>query len=123
MKAERISVEMPRMMPLGMSRLGSTDSSAASGNCSMARNSQTANGSVASTPEKPNGNHSPPPSGSSMAAPSGPTPMLSAQREKSMLGMALAQKNTRTASDNTVTTSVTLNDNSRPNTLSPRKIA
>ena len=50
MKAETISVSMPRMMPLGMSRLGSTDSSAASGNCSMARNSQTAKGRVASTP-------------------------------------------------------------------------
>ena len=46
MKAETISVNMPRMMPFGMSRLGSTDSSAASGNCSIARNSQTAKGSV-----------------------------------------------------------------------------
>ena len=35
---------MPSMMPFGMSRLGSTDSSEASGNCSIARNSQTAKG-------------------------------------------------------------------------------
>src|SRR5882672_2706371 len=59
--ADNISVAMPF--------LGSADSSAASGSCSIARNSQTANGSVASTPFQPNGNHDPPHSGSSTAAP------------------------------------------------------
>ena len=49
-KPSAISVNMPSMMPFGMSRFGSTDSSAASGNCSMARNSHTANGMAASTP-------------------------------------------------------------------------
>ncbi len=48
--AATISVSIARMMPFGMSRLGSTDSSAASGNCSMARKSQTAKGIVASVP-------------------------------------------------------------------------
>ena len=61
--AEIISVNMPRMSPLGMSFFGSADSSAASGNCSMARNSHTANGNDSSTPFNPNGNHGPPPSG------------------------------------------------------------
>ncbi len=123
MKAETISVTMPRMIPFGMSRFGSTDSSAASGSCSMARNSQTAKGSVARTPEKPNGKNEPPPSGSSTALPSGPTPMLSAKREKSILGMALIQKNTRTASEISVMTSVTLKESSSPKTLSARNIA
>ena len=122
MKAETISVSMPRMMPRGMSRLGSTDSSAASGSCSIARNSQTAKGSVASTPEKPNGNIEPLPSGSSIAAPSGPTPMFSAQREKSMFGIALIQKMTSTASDKSVTMRVTRNDSATPKTFSARNM-
>ena len=85
--AETISVNMPRIRPLGMSFFGSADSSAASGNCSMARNSQTANGSVMSTPLKPSGNQEPPPSGNSTFAPSAPMPMFNAQRSKSIDGM------------------------------------
>ena len=61
--------------------------------------------------------------GSSTALPSGPTPMLSAKREKSILGMTLIQKNTRTASEISVMTSVTLNESSSPKTLSARNIA
>src|SRR5688572_1702792 len=118
MKAEMIKVTMPRMMPFGMSRLGSTDSSAANGNCSMARNSQTAKGSDARIPEKPIGNHGPLPSGSS--DPSGA--MLSAQRLKSMLGKALNQKMISTASDTSVTMSVTRKDRATPKILRPRKI-
>ncbi len=48
--ADTISVNMPMRIPGGMSRFGSIDSSAASGNCSIARNSHTAKGSVARTP-------------------------------------------------------------------------
>ena len=81
--AETISVNMPKIRPFGMSRFGSTDSSAASGSSSIARNSHTANGSAASTPLQPFGRNAPPPSGSSTSAPSGPTAMFSAQREKS----------------------------------------
>ena len=101
-----------------MSRLGSTDSSAASGNCSIARNSQTAKGRVARTPEKPNGNIGPLPS--AIRLPSGA--MLSAQRLKSMFGMALIQKKTSTASDISVTMSVTRNDSATPKMLSARKM-
>src|SRR6476659_9373486 len=75
--AEHMSVSMPRMSPLGMSFFGSADSSAASGNCSIARNSHTANGSVASTPFQPNGNQDPPPLASSTGVPSSATPTLS----------------------------------------------
>ena len=92
-----------------MSRAGLTDSSVASGNCSMARNSQTAKGSVASRPEKPKGNSGPLPPGSS--AP--PGAMFNAQRWKPMFGMALIQK-ARTTSDRSVTTNVTLKESSRP---------
>jgi len=46
-KPRAISVNMPYMMPFGMSRFGSVDSSAASGSCSMARNSHTAKGMAA----------------------------------------------------------------------------
>ena len=53
-------------------------------------------------------------------APSGA--MLSAQRLKSMCGMALTQNTISTASDSSVTTSVTLKDSATPKTLSPRKI-
>jgi hypothetical protein len=44
--------------------------------------------------------------------------MLSAQRPKSMFGMALTQKMTRTAKASTVTISVTLNDKATPATFS-----
>src|SRR5262245_58061089 len=76
--ADTNNVLIPRMMPLGMSRRGSTDSSEASGNSSIARKNQTANGSDASTPFQPNGSNGPLPSGS--APPS--APMFSAQRLK-----------------------------------------
>src|SRR5688572_24602472 len=118
--ADTMSVSMPAMRPLGMSFLGSADSSAASGNCSMARNSHTANGSDASTPFQPNGNHSPPPSGSSTALPSGPTPMFSAQRSKSADGNALTQNTARIASAATVTSTETRNESSTPNKLRSR---
>ena len=118
--ADTMSVNMPRISPLGMSFLGSADSSAASGNCSMARNSHTANGSVISTPLTPNGNHEPPPSGNSTFAPSAPTPMFSAQRSKSIDGIALTQYTARIASAATVTSTDTRNDNSTPNRLSSR---
>src|SRR5688572_21732203 len=114
---------MPAMRPLGMSFLGSADSSAASGNCSMARNNHTANGRVASTPFQPNGNQEPPPSASSIALPSGPTPMLSAQRSKSTDGSALTQNTARMASAATVTITETRNDSSTPYKLSSRKTA
>ena len=74
-----------------MSAFGSYDSSAASGNCSIARNSQTANGSAANAPLNPNGNHGPPPFGSSTFEPSGAAPMFSAQRSRSKCGSALTQ--------------------------------
>ena len=118
MNAETISVIMPRMMPRGMSRLGSTDSSAASGSCSMARNSHTANGRLARMPVMPIGKSGPLPSGSSL--PSGA--MLRAHRLKSMFGMALIQKITSTASDTSVMMSVTWNDSSTPKMLRPRKM-
>ena len=86
-------------MPRGMSRLGSTDSSAASGSCSMARNSHTAKGSVASTPAKPNGKKRAVAFGQFDGLAVRTAPMFSAQRLKSMLGMALIQKTTSTASD------------------------
>src|SRR5687767_5571398 len=119
--AETISVNMPRIRPFGMSFFGSADSSAASGSCSMARNSQTANGSVASTPFQPNGNQEPPPSANSSLAPSAPTPMFSAQRSKSTDGIALTQYTARISSAATVTSTETRNDNSTPNRLSSRK--
>ena len=98
-----------------MSRLGSTDSSAASGSCSMARNSHTAKGRVARTPVKPNGNNGPLPSGSSRCRPGA---MFSAQRLKSMFGKALIQKTTSTASESSVTISVTRKDSATPKMLS-----
>ena len=105
MKADTTSVAMPSRMPFGMSRFGSTDSSAASGSCSMARNSQTAKGRVASTPVKPNGNQRPVAFRQLACRPGA---MFSAQRLKSMFGMALIQKITSTASESSVTISVTL---------------
>ena len=48
--------------------------------------------------------------------------MLRAQRLKSMFGMALIQKITSTASDTSVTMSVTRNDSATPKMLSARKI-
>ncbi|MCY1306893.1 hypothetical protein D9M70_567770 [compost metagenome] len=119
MKAETIRVNMPRMMPLGMSRWGSTDSSAASGSCSMARNSQTANGIAASTPPQPLGRKGPLPCSSSIF--SGPT--FIAQRAKSRCGMALIQYTTRQARASRVTIRVTLNDSSTPITLSQMNTA
>ncbi len=115
MKAETMSVKMPARMPRGMSRLGSTDSSAASGSCSMARNSHTAKGRQASTPMKPLGRKGPLPSGS--ALPSAPTFM--AHLLKSMLDNALTQNTIRQASASNVTTNVTLNDSSTPMMFSP----
>ena len=112
--AETISVNMPKIRPFGMSRFGSTDSSAASGSSSIARNSHTANGSAASTPLQPFGRNAPPPSGSSTSAPSGPTAMLSAQRVKSAYGIALTQNTTSTASASSVTITEILNDSSTP---------
>jgi hypothetical protein len=47
------SSSMATMMPRGMSRFGSLDSSAASGTPSMARKNQMPNTRAASTPEKP----------------------------------------------------------------------
>jgi hypothetical protein len=108
---------MPAMMPRGMSRRGSIDSSAASGSCSMARNSQTAKGIAASTPPRPSGRKGPWPSGST--AP--PAPTFMAQRAKSIFGRALTQKATRQASASSVTASVTLNDSSTPTMLRPTK--
>ena len=114
---------MPSMMPFGMSRFGSADSSAASGNCSMARNSHTAKGSAASTPYMPNGRNGPWPSGSSTAAPSGSTPIFMAYLLKSNCkGSALTKKTIRIAMATSVTMTVTLNDNATPRTLSPTKM-
>src|SRR6185295_813172 len=112
--AETISVNMPKIRPFGMSRFGSTDSSAASGNSSIARNSHTANGNAASTPFQPIGNKVPPPSGNSSNLPSGPTAMLSAQREKSAYGTALTQNTINTPSASNVTITEILNDSSTP---------
>ena len=112
--AENISVNMPKISPFGMSFFGSTDSSAASGSSSIARNSHTANGSAASTPVHPNGRNAPLPFGSSTAVPSGPAAMFSAQREKSANGIALIQNTTSTASASTVTVTEILNDTSTP---------
>ena len=50
-----------RSEPLGTSRRGSIDSSAASGTSSIARKNQTANGSALKMPATPSGNHGPPP--------------------------------------------------------------
>ena len=58
-EADTMSVSMPRMIPRGMSRLGSTDSSAASGSCSIARKSHTANGIEAKAPGHPLGRNGP----------------------------------------------------------------
>src|SRR5690349_12552984 len=118
--AEIISVSIPEIRPLGMSFFGSADSSAASGSCSMARNSQTANGSVASTPFQPNGNQEPPPFSSSTLAPSAPTPTLSAQRSKSTCGIALTQNTARMSSAATVTMTDTRKESSTPNKLRSR---
>src|SRR5688572_7334275 len=112
--AETISVNMPKIRPFGMSRFGSTDSSAASGSSSIARNSHTANGIAASTPAKPIGRNGPLPSGSSTSLPSGPTATLRAQREKSAYGTALIQYTTSTPSASSVTITEILNDTSTP---------
>ncbi len=87
----------------------------------MARNSHTANGMATSIPAMPLGRNGPPPSGSSTAVPSLPTPMLSAQREKSTSPekIALVQNTVSTASARMVTSTDTLNDNSTPIRLSP----
>src|SRR6185295_5193404 len=119
--AEHIRVNMPEISPFGMSFFGSADSSAASGSCSIARNSHTANGSVASTPLKPNGNQEPPPSGSSIFAPSWPTPMFSAQQSKATAEMALTQNTARMSIAAMVTMTDTRNDSSTPNKLRMRK--
>src|SRR5690349_15271868 len=118
--ADTMSVNMPATRPFGMSFLGSADSSAASGNCSMARNNHTANGSVASTPFHPNGNQEPPPSASSTALPSSPTPTLSAQWLKSIEGIALTQNTARISSAATVTITDTRNESSTPSRFSSR---
>ncbi len=99
-RAESTSVPKARRMPRGMSRRGSTDSSAASGTCSMARNSQTAKGRVARTPLKPKGKSGPLPPGRWPP----PAEMSRAKRAKSTRGIALTQKMTSTASESSVTT-------------------
>src|SRR5688500_2259113 len=119
--ADTMSVNMPRIRPLGMSFFGSADSSAANGNCSIARNSQTANGNVMSTPLNPSGNQDPPPSGNSIFEPSAAMPMFSAQRSKSIEGSALTQNTARISSAATVTNTDTRNDSSTPNRLRSRK--
>ena len=113
MPAETMSVNMPSMMPFGMSRFGSIDSSAASGSCSIARNSHTAKGSAARTPDAEREER---PVAFRVTLPSGA--MLSAQALKSMCGNAMMQKKTRTASASSVTTSVTPNDSATPKMLS-----
>src|SRR6186713_1367352 len=106
-----------------MSFLGSVDSSAASGNCSMARNSQTAKGKLASTPAAPSGNQPPPPSGNSASVPSGAVVMFNAQRPRSKYGIALTQYTASTASAPKVTITETLNDSSTPRRLSNKNTA
>src|SRR5687768_13270343 len=105
---------MPTNRPLGMSRFGSCDSSAASGSSSMARYSHTANGMAANTPDQPKGKKSPSPFGSSTILPSGPTPTFSAQREKSTCGSALTKNTASTARAINVTTTGTLKDSATP---------
>src|SRR5688572_1307951 len=79
--AEVMSVAIPAINPRGMSFLGSADSSAANGSCSIAKNNHTANGKVIKIPFQPSGNQEPPPSGSSTVAPvAGSTPTFSAHR-------------------------------------------
>ena len=119
--ADTISVNMPRIRPLGMSFFGSADSSAASGNCSMARNSHTANGSVTSTPFTPNGNQEPPPSGSSTLR------AIGADADVQRPAIEVDRRNRADPvhredqrAPPTVTSTETRNDSSTPNRLSSR---
>ena len=121
--AETSRVTRPAMMPRGMSRLGSRDSSAASGSCSMARNSQTAKGRAAKAPFRPNGSSGPPPWGSSMAAPSGPAPMLRAWRLNSATGSADDPEHREAGQRRQGHDHVTLKDSSTPSTFSPTNTA
>ena len=112
------SVCMPQMDPLGTSRRGSMDSSAASGTSSIARKNQIAKGSDLKMPLIPNGSQSPPPPAISL-----PSSAMFVQRLKSSFPEKIAarMKNASTASESTVMVTVKRIVASIPTMLIPRR--
>ena len=110
---------MARTDPLGTSRRGSIDSSAASGTSSMARKNQIANGKDLKIPLMPKGKNEPPPPVISF-------PLLErfVQAEKSSFPETIAarKKNRSTAIDSTVMVTVKRIVASIPTMLIPTKM-
>ncbi len=100
------------MVPFGMSRLGSIDSSAASGSSSIARKNQMAKGSALKMPGIPNGRKLEFPGSGSMFV----------SRLESNFGIAVTKKIARTASESRQITTENLMVASMPTMFRPTKI-
>src|SRR5579864_2620516 len=93
------SVSNPYRIPRGISLLGSYDSSAASGNCSIPRYNHNAKGRAANDPRQPFAGTS------------------NAQRAKSTCGIAPIQNTASTASAASAINTENRNDSATPNTF------
>ncbi len=113
------NVCIAKIDPLGTSRRGSIDSSAASGTSSIARKNQIANGRDLKIPLTPKGSHEPPPPGIAS-----PAFEMFVHRLKSSFPEKIAarKKKTRTAIDNTVMVTVNRIVVSIPMMLIPTKM-
>ena len=113
------SVCCARIEPLGTSRRGSIDSSAASGTSSIARKNQIANGRDLKMPLMPKGSNEPPPPAIGV-----PAFEMFVNREKSSFPEKIAarKKKSRTTIDSTVIVTVNRIVASIPMMLIPTKM-
>ena len=105
--------------PLGTSRRGSIDSSAASGTSSIARKNQIANGSDLKIPLIPNGSHGPPPPGITVPALDW---LFHSEKSSFPEKIAARKKKSRTQIDSTVIVTVNRIVASIPMMLIPTKM-